>query len=172
MINESTQIYLTFVLGVVLALIWGVREVRGAYEYDSTVESYWELSDKSSTLVQKSTYLDQYVAALQKPDAFADYDALIYKTPNNSYAQNMVALLSLQGRMHEIQKMDASSFAYQTAIQQITAQEQGQAHEMTSTFEGCWFLRNHVTLWGWIDFVMWGVIFCIVVVGGVAIAST
>lgn len=138
-----------------LAVAWGVAEFRAGYEYDRTIGSYWDLSDKSSTLRQKSEYLDRYVAELHRPDRFAPNDATIYPTPNNSFEHNMVALTSLQGRMHEIATMDESSFAYQTAIQQITAQEQGEAKAMTSVFEGCWFLRNHPFLWGWHDAIVW-----------------
>lgn len=143
---------------VLFAIAWGAAEVRADYEYSNTIGSYWELSDKSSTLKQKSEYLDRYVAALQRPGEFADHDAVIYPTPNNSFQQNMVALLSLQGRMHQIEHMDESSFAYQTAIQQITAQEQGEAKALTSTFEGCWFLQNHPLLWGWHDALVWSVV--------------
>ena len=141
---------------VFIVIMWGVAEFRAENEYSNFAGSYWELSDKASTLQQKSTYLDQYVAALKTPGKFAPNNAAIFPTPNNSFDQNMVALLSLQGRMHEIQGMDAQSFAYQTAISQITAQEQGEAHGMTSTFEGCWYLQNHWFLWGWHDGIAWG----------------
>jgi hypothetical protein len=81
----------------------------------------------------------------------------------------MVALKSLQGRMHQIQSMDEQSFAYQTAIQQITAQEQGEAAHLTDTFEGCWYLRNYSALWQWHDLLVWlgivvWVVFSIVII--------
>lgn len=156
---------------VIFAIAWGVAEFRTAYEYSNTIGSYWDLSDKSSTLKQKSEYLDKYVAALQQPGKFASHDAVIYPTPNNSFEQNMVALVSLQGRMHQIQGMDESSFAYQTAIQQITAQEQGEAKALTSTFEGCWFLQNHTLLWGWHDGLVWGgIALALIVLGMLALA--
>jgi hypothetical protein len=146
------------VLTVLFAVCFGIGEFRVANEYSNAVGSYWDLSDKSSTLKQKSEYLDKYVAALSQPGKFAPNDATIYATLNNSFDQNMIALVSLQGRMHEIDGMDTSSFAYQTAIQQITAQEQGEARSMTSTFEGCWYLRNHSLFWGWHDGLIWGAI--------------
>lgn len=142
-----------FVVAVMVS--WGVAEFSADNEYSNFAGSYWELSDKASTLPQKSAYLDQYVAALKTPGKFAPNNATIYRTPNNSFEQNMVALTSLQGRMHQIQGMDEQSFAYQTAIQQITAQEQGEAHGLTSTFEGCWYLENHYFLWAWHDGIFW-----------------
>jgi len=139
---------------VIFGIMWGVREVRASYEYSNVIGSYWSLSEKASTLQQKSTYLDQYVAGLEAAK-LAQNNSIIFPTPNNSVAQNLVALKSLQGRMHQIQGMDEQSFAYQTAIQQITAQEQGEASNLTETFEGAWMLANYPTLWGWIDGIVW-----------------
>jgi hypothetical protein len=112
------------------------------------VDAYWSLSDKASTLDQKSAYLDQYVSGIEG-QTFAPNNATIFPTANTAFAQNLIALKSLQGRMHQIKGMDESSFAYQTAIQQITAQEQGEAQALTSTLEGCWMLQHHPMLWGW-----------------------
>jgi len=153
------------------AIAWGVAEFRTDYEYSNTIGSYWELSDKSSTLKQKSEYLDKYVAAI-RAGQFAPNDATIFPTPNNSFDQNMVALTSLQGRMHQIEGMDESSFAYQTAIQQITAQEQGEAEALTSVFKSCWFLRNHSLLWGWHDALVWiGIVIALFIVAIVAFSD-
>lgn len=44
--------------------------------------------------------------------------------------------------------MDANSFQYNTAIQQITQQEQGEAIDMLSVFQGCWYKENYILLWG------------------------
>jgi hypothetical protein len=156
---------------LLLGIVWRIAEFQADNEYSNFAGSYWELSDKASTLTQKSSYLDQYVAALETPGKFAANNATIYRTPNNSYEQNMVALKSLQGRMHQIQGMDESSFAYQTAIQQITAQEQGEAHGLTSTFEGCWFLQNHYFLWGWHDGIVWVLLSLILLGSGTAFIS-
>lgn len=122
------------------------------YDYSKNVQSYWALSDKASTLQQKSAYLDQFCAAVEQA-GLAENDALFLTTPDNSTAQNLVALHSLQDRMHEIIEMDPTSFAYQTAIQQITAQEQGEAKAMLSEFEGAWYKAHHFFLWQWVGFV-------------------
>lgn len=46
--------------------------------------------------------------------------------------------------------MDANFFQYNTAIQQITQQEQGEAIDMLSVFQGCWYKENYILLWDWI----------------------
>lgn len=145
----------TLIAAVLLILFWVALEVSASYQYENSIGSYWELSDKASTLAQKSAYLDQYVDALEKSGLAGTSDAVFLKTPNNNFDQNMIALKSLQGRMHQIQNMDEQQFAYQTAIQQITAQEQGEASHLTSTFEGCWYLQHKPLLWGWIDAIFW-----------------
>lgn len=138
-----------------IGIILRIRaEIVTDYEYDKTIQSYWSLSEKASTLAQKSSYLDKYVAAIEGA-GLSGNNAIIFPTPDNSYEQNLVALKSLQGRMHQIQGMDEQSFAYQTAIQQITAQEQGEAQHLTDTFEGIWYLRYHYWLWGWVDGLWW-----------------
>lgn len=146
--------YLIFAASIALVVFWIVREVRADYEYDRSVGSYWALSDKASTLQQKSAYLDSFVNTIQNA-GLSGNNAVFFKTPDNSYTENMIALKSLQGRMHQIQGMDEQSFAYQTAIQQITAQEQGEGTKLTDTFEGIWYLSNYPTLWDWYDLLCW-----------------
>src|SRR2546423_12492620 len=100
---------------LVACVLWLGGCIRAAvladYEYSEQIESFWELSVKASTIEQKSVYLDKYVAALEQAD-LADSDALWLKTPDNNTRQNMIALESLQGRMHEIIHMDLNSFQY------------------------------------------------------------
>ena len=55
--------------------------------------------------------------------------------------------------------MNVASFEYQTAIQQITAQEQGEAQAMLEVFSGIWWKNNYIFLWDWIAAVE--VFFCI-----------
>ncbi|MGA2260035.1 MAG: hypothetical protein ABSH28_01220 [Acidobacteriota bacterium] len=52
--------------------------------------------------------------------------------------------------MHQIQTMDITSFQYQTAIQQITAQEQGEADKLIGELKGLWWKENHFWLWNWV----------------------
>src|SRR5579862_4773937 len=124
--------------------------IHAGYDYSRRVESYWNLGIKASTLQQKSVFLDQYVAALEDSGLAGSNDALVFKTPDNSFDQNMVALKSLQGRINQIKSMDEQSFAYQTAMQQITGQEQGEAEHLVTTFKGCWYIRHHFSYWSWV----------------------
>ena len=55
--------------------------------------------------------------------------------------------------------MNVASFEYQTAIQQITAQEQGEAQAMLEVFSGIWWKNNYIFLWEWVAVLE--VVFCI-----------
>jgi hypothetical protein len=158
---------LFFLVVCAVIVVWIVEEVVSDYDYDNQIGSFWALGIKASTLQQKTTYLDQYVNALQGAKLEGTNNASFLKTPDNSFDQNMIALKSLQGRMHQIQGMDEQSFAYQTAMQQITGQEQGQAGQLTETFRGCWFLRYYWLLWGWHDIVAWILMIVFLIISGV-----
>lgn len=154
------------VLAILFSLVLVVHiaeEVYVDYRYDNEVADYWDLSERASTLDQKAVYLDKFVAAIENSHLSGN-DALFLPTPATSYDQNLIAVKSLQTRMHEIQTMDVRSLEYQQAINQITAQEQGEAHGMLHTFKGLWFKQNYFTLWGDIDFLRWlgEIILCIV----------
>lgn len=131
-----------------------VADTLAGFTYDKTIGSFWDLSVKASTIQQKSEYLDRFVTAIEAAD-LAEYNAVFLKTPNNNTAQNLIALKSLQGRMHTIIGMDENSFQYQQAMQQITAQEQDEANDMLATFAGAWYLQNHPFLWDWIGVTLW-----------------
>jgi hypothetical protein len=149
----------------VLLIVWAIAaEVLADYEYTNNIGSYWSLADKASTLQAKSEYLDKFAAAIDA-EHLSGNNAIFLKTPDNSVEQNLAVLHTLQSRMKEIKGMDVTSFAYQQAIQQITAQEQGEADKLLEVIEGSWYLKNHVFLWNWIDVVKW----CILI--GFAIVS-
>lgn len=137
-----------------ISIIWLVTTIVSAvianYEYDKTISSYWELSDKASTITQKSLQIDKYVIALENSHLWGQYDAIVFKTPDNSFDENFIALQTLQSRLHQIDTIDANSFQYNTAIQQITEQEQGEACAMLSVFKGCWYKTHYLFLWDWI----------------------
>lgn len=135
-----------------IALLWSalisINLVRGGFQYEAQVGSYWSLADKSSTIEQKALYIDRFVNALAEQNFYGQHDAMFYPTDDNSFDKNFQALNSLQTRLHEIQGMDIKSFEYQTAIQQITAQEQGEAQPMLDIFKNVWWKNHHWTLWG------------------------
>ena len=154
-----------------VSFIWLVGLITDAvfanYSYSNSVGSYWELAIKASTIKHKSEYLNQYVAALDKA-GLADSSALWLKTPNESVEQNKVALKSLQGRLEEIKGMDPSSFQYQQAMAQITAQEQDENSHLVGTFKEAWYMSHHFFLWDWMGpismIVMFGLL-CLSIAG-------
>jgi hypothetical protein len=137
-----------------------IQEIYTNYECNRDLLSYWKLSAKASTLKQKSLYLDEFVANLEAAHLSGN-NALILKTPDNSYEQNMATLKSLQSRMEEIKSMDVKSFEYQQAMYQISAQDEGGVNGVGDLI-GVWYLDHHSSVWGWIDVVRWilEVLFC------------
>lgn len=146
---------------IVLGLILFVNQVRleivSKYAYEKTYGNLWSLADKSSTIPAKQDYINKFVTVLkagkEKGD-FSDYNAMWLKTPDNQFDANLKALETLAGRLKEIQNMDPTSFQYNTAIQQITAQEQGEAHALMGVFSGCYFMASWFLVWGWVGAVM------------------
>jgi hypothetical protein len=140
-----------------------VSDVRAHYEYSRGLESYWSLSVKASTLTMKADYLNRFVAAVDSAK-LGGHNALFFPTPDNDFEQNVTTLRNLQHRMEEIRGMDVTSFAYQQAIAQITAQEQDEAHNMLGVIKGCWYLQHHFLLWDWVNvtiYLLFGLTFVI-----------
>jgi hypothetical protein len=148
---------MTKTIGAVLILISVIISgfyifdcVKANYEWNNQYLSYWTLSDKASSIQQKSAYLDQFVSALQASGLQGTQDSIFFPTPDNSFNQNFVALQSLQSRLHDVQTMDPNSFQYNTAIEQITAQEQDGGSAMIQNFSDDWYKVHHYFLWnGW-----------------------
>lgn len=149
---KSLGIFLTFFATLLIIISISVG-IIGSYQYENQIKSYWDLADKASTVEKKSVNIDKFVEALENSTLKGKYNAIFLTTPNNSFDQNLEALKTLQQRLHEIQKMEVTSFEYQTAMQQITGQEQGEANEMLSVFKGVWWKENHFLLWNWIAWV-------------------
>ena len=161
---------LLILAGIALAVFLIIQVCLLNYHYTNAIGNYWTLADRASTVSQKSDYIDQFVTALQNSGLQGSSDALFFSTPENSFDQNLKALQSLQSRLHDIKTMDESSFAYQTAIQQITAQEQGQASDMLAVFRGCWTKVHYYYLWnGWVFFGLFLSIVFLWIAGGVMI---
>lgn len=138
------------ILVMLVATIWVVSmDVYANYVYERDIHSFWALAEKSSTIPAKATYVDSFVRAYKASHA-SGYNALILKTPNQSIDANLAAVETLQHRLDEVQGMDVTSFAYQTAIQQITEQEQGEASNLLAVLKGGWFLCNYWYLWDWL----------------------
>jgi hypothetical protein len=157
------------VLLVVALIVLGLdiyNGIYGSYQYENQFESYWSLADKASTIPQKSQYIDRFISALEAGGFAGKFNAVMLQTPDNSFDKNLEAIKSLQLRLHEIEKMDVTSFQYQAAIQQITAQEQGEAKAMLHVFSGIWWKENHFFLWNWV-----GVLQVILMIAVVCVAG-
>ena len=131
------------IIFLVLSIFRLTNHINQHYEYNNNVESYWHLSDKASTLEQKSIYINKFVIKLKEQKLDNMNSSLIYQTPNTDFNENFKALISLQNRLKEISTMDENNFAYQTALQQITEQEVAQATDMLEVFKGCWYKKNY-----------------------------
>jgi len=137
---ERKVIKILMCLFVGLLVFHVIREIYTNYKCDRDLLSYWNLSNKASTLKQKSLYLDEFVANLEAAHLSGN-NALLLKTPDNSYDQNIITLKSLQSRMEEIKGMDVRSFEYQQAMYQISAQEEGVSMEFTTWLaSGIWII--------------------------------
>jgi hypothetical protein len=144
----TVLLLLAFVLTTVLIY----QEVFSNYTFEKKYAQLWELSDKSSTITAKQQYINGFVSSLRKGQTngeFATHDAVFLKTPNNEFDSNVRAVETLAKRLTEIQDMNPSSFEYNTAIQQITAQEQGEAHRLMGVIKGCYTLENYPMVWNW-----------------------
>ena len=155
-------------IATTLLLIANVyNEIYGNYEYSKKFESSWNLADKASTIPQKAKYVDNFIQAIEGGGFTGKFNAIFMETPDNSFDENLKAVKSLQGRLHEIYTMDVTSFQYQTAIQQITAQEQGEAKAMLHVFEGIWWKENHFWLWNWVGGINWTLAIILLFVGAI-----
>lgn len=161
---------------VVLVCVFVILDITigvyGWYRYSRDIGSYWSLAEKASTINQKADYIDKFVQALEGQGMSGQYNAVFFQTPDNSFDKNMEALKSLQTRLCEIKTMDITSFQYQTAIQQITAQEQGEANEMMGVFRGIWWKTHYLLLWNWMLIVNVCVLFLLGMVGVWCIIDT
>lgn len=146
------KILLALISLMILALPMGTG-MYANYTLERDYKQEWHLADKSSTIEAKSNHIDNFVKKVEDGYAkgeFATYDAIIFKTDNNRFDKNLEALKTLAQRLDELEGMDPNSFQYNTAIQQITQQEQGEAQAMIGVFAGAYCLANYPLAWGWI----------------------
>ena len=142
---------IVFILSVFLLVAHLITVVVASYRYTLHYGYHWELADKSSTIAAKAVHVNNFISSIESNrSAFADSGALFLHTPNNSLDANLAALKTLGTRLDEVANMDPKSFEYQTAIQQITQQEQGEAGDMLSILSNCWLKRTHFVAWGFI----------------------
>lgn len=124
-----------------------ILAITAGYQWSKKYESYWSLAEKASTIKKKSENIDKFVQSLENSGMQGQYNSMFWPTPDNSFDQNFEALKTLQSRLKEIDSMDVNSFQYQTAIHQITEQEQGEGKEMICEFQGIWMKNHYILLW-------------------------
>lgn len=157
-------------LGLLCAGITVQQSIVASYLWKQEFGSHWSLADKSSTLKDKSVHIERFVEALDTAGLRGTHDAVFLKTTDNAFDHNLAALTSLRDRLHEARAMDVTSLAYQTAIQQVTAQEQGEASAMLDVLRGCWTKAHYPLCWGWIEFTWIALWIAALLVGGLLIA--
>lgn len=151
------KLLLTFLILLAANVCYFGSLIYAGFRYEQDISSNWLLAEKASTIEAKSEYIDAFLKTLNS-NKFESNNAIFLKTPNNSFENNVKAIDTLRNRLDQIKQMDIKSFEYQTAIQQITAQEQGEAGQTLSVIKGCWYLENHVLLWDWIATLMVAII--------------
>ena len=157
------------IIGVLLGVGYFLGNIYAGYKYTNDYSSQWSLADKSSTIQAKADYINSFVSKIEaNKNQFADHDAIILKTQDNSFENNLNALKTLRDRLKTISTMNESDFAYQTAIQQITAQEQGEAQALLAVIQGSYYLRTYPVYWGWIQEITLAIIFGIIALGFVS----
>lgn len=114
---------------LVVAIAIPLYAIPTNYEYDLSIGSFFELSDKASKLDVKLVYLKQYAAALENAGLDTGQTTVFFPTRETSLEENYRVLSSLVTRMEEISGMEIDSFQYQTAMQQITENEYCWFHE-------------------------------------------
>ena len=160
-------IIFTSVLFVYLVFVLAYGEIKSGYEWQLLAGSQWHLADRSSTLEAKSQYINSFMLALEsmkEKGMLSEYNALFLKTPQNNTENNIKALKTLQNRLGEVGTMDTKSFEYNQAIQQITAQEQGEAQALINDLFGSFQLMHYRYVWGWIGGVL-AIVACVLFVG-------
>lgn len=142
-------------------------DVSYGYRYRRDIGNEWTLADRAANIPEKAEHVQKFVTALEKADLSGEYNALWMTEPSVSFDANFDALKGLLVRLNEIKDMDPSSFQYNTAIQQITAQEQGEADGMLAEFHGCWYKKNApLILWGWVSVAWYIFLLAVIVISG------
>ena len=160
------------ICSIVVLAVWIPSGIIANYKWENTYASAWYLGIKQSSIADKQKYVLEFKDTLLANKAnFSENNAIFLATPNNSFDKNLQALDSLSSRLTQIQSMDPTSFQYNTAIEQITKQEQDEAGAMIGVFEGCWYLHNYPYLWNWIGRVI--MVSCVVAMfaGGIMLLA-
>lgn len=113
------------IIGTIMSIIVGAMSWYYGYTFDRDVGSYFELSDKASSVDLKLQYFNQFITALNDNDLNKGQSALFMTTKDSDLENNFNVAMSLQKRLVETNSM-TRDFGYQTAMQQLIT-------------EYCWF---------------------------------
>ena len=122
----------TIILGCIYSTIYSIN-----------IESYLRLSYKAPTIEQSSMYFDKYIEGIEKAN-LSGYDAVIFKLPDDSYAENYKVVKEYQNYLHAIQKMDVNSIEYQIAIKKLS---NSALKLSTDAISNIWIKNNCIVLW-------------------------
>lgn len=154
---------------VILGILWGIllgkNQLQAEMEWNQKAGQYWTLADRASTLEAKRVNIDKFVNAIDGLGLKGTHNTIFFEQELNSFDANFTALKTLQVRLREMQGMDQNSMAYQQAIQQITAQEQGDAEEMIANIYGSWMRQEHGFLFGAVVGWIWVAVVIAIIVG-------
>lgn len=144
---------------IILSILLCIIQIRGCISvhnlYDKNAFGYWKLAERNLSLIEKSNYVDEFIDALIVLK-HSDYNAIIYKTPNVKFEDNIRILKSLKYRLDLIKFMDFRAFVCHDTIRQITMQEWNSTREILYIFKGCFILENCWYAWNWL-----AAVFCI-----------
>lgn len=160
------------IMSVVCFGFWCFLFISHGIQANNEFVGYWQIASRSSTIEKKSEYLDKYIAAIEKLKLNEGYSAIIFRKYNNYMPNNYDAIKSLQKRLHEVKGLDVKSFAYQTAIQQITGQEWDEADELVGEFEYKYYNEHSLYVRGAYDWIsLFGFIYMFLIGGGLFVAE-
>lgn len=158
-LSGQTMGLIAGILGIVYVIVASIALLMLNYQYNRDFDSDWRLGVKASTIKLKHEYVKKFYENITSHrKEFRDSSALLMPTPDNSVDSNLVTLKSLVERLEKVQDMDENSLAYQTAMQQITGQEQDEAHAMLGVFEDSYKLQNSI-LFSWLGFIICSITF-------------
>jgi hypothetical protein len=112
--------FIVYCIVVILLLGIIVYPLVYVYKYKRDYDYALLLADDSSLPRQKADYLKQYIEKVSTIKGKARY---IFMTPNLELDKQIIILKGLVERFEELDKLNASSMAYQQGMYQLTGQE-------------------------------------------------
>jgi len=142
------------ILLIILAIVWFIPycifgwaiNIANNNQWKNDIYSYWELSDRASTIDKKLEYLYRFRDALKESGLDSGYAGYVIKNKSNDLSLAMETLDTLVTRLEQAKTMNPSSLEYQQAIKQITTDEYQGFN--TCVFAGGWV---RISLWRWMN---------------------